>query len=149
MERVQLQADRAELTALADRFVTCLKRRDPKGLAEFHALNSVAESPMYATRVGRQSIEDAYRSFITSFPDLTVDVENILVDPPLVAFFATFHATHVNEFFGLPGTNRHVDFRIAWLCTIENGLIARDHRVYDFTGVLLQVGLLRAKPAKP
>jgi len=25
----------------------------------------------------------------------------------------------------------------------------RDRRIYDFTGILLQVGLLRAKPAKP
>ena len=149
MERAQVQADRAELEAMADRFITTLKRRDTKGLAEFHALNGVAESPMYATRTGRQSIEDAYRSFITSFPDMTMEVERLLVDPPHIAFFATINATHMNEFFGLPGTNRHIEFRIAWLLTVENGLIARDHRVYDFTGILLQVGLLRAKPAKP
>jgi steroid delta-isomerase-like uncharacterized protein len=149
MERVQLQVDRAELQLLADRFIDACKRRDVKALAELYALNGVTESPMYATRVGRQSIEDAYRSFVTSFPDFTMDIESVLVDPPQIAFFATINATHVNEFFGLPGTNRHIEFRIAWLCAIENGLIARDHRVYDFTGILLQVGLLRAKPAKP
>jgi predicted ester cyclase len=149
MDRAQLQADRAELQAFADRFVDTLKRRDPKALSEFHAANGVAESPMYATRVGRQSIEGAYRSFVTSFPDMTVAVEHLLVDPPHIALFATVDATHVNEFFGLPGTNRHIEFRIAWLFAVENGLIARDHRVYDFTGILLQVVLLRAKPAKP
>jgi steroid delta-isomerase-like uncharacterized protein len=149
MDRAELQADRAELQALADRFIAAWKRRDTRALAELYALNGVAESPMYATRVGRQSIEDAYRSFVTSFPDFTVEVEHTLIDPPHIAFFATVNATHVNEFFGLPGTNRHIEFRIAWLCTVENALIARDHRVYDFTGILLQVGLLRAKPAKP
>jgi len=78
-----------------------------------------------------------------------VEIEQLLVDPPNIALFATVNATHVNEFFGLPGTNRHIEFRIAWLFAVENGLITRDHRVYDFTGILLQVGLLRAKPAKP
>jgi steroid delta-isomerase-like uncharacterized protein len=149
MDRAQLQTDRAELQALADRFVAACKRRDPRAMAEFHAPDGVAESPMYATRVGRHSIEEAYRSFVTSFPDFTVEVETFLVDPPQIAFFATVNATHVNEFFGLPGTNRHIEFRIGWLMTVENGLITRDHRVYDFTGILLQVGLLRAKPAKP
>jgi steroid delta-isomerase-like uncharacterized protein len=149
MDRAQVQADRAELQAIADRFIATLRKRDTQALAQFHALNGIAESPMYATRMGRQSIEEAYRSFITSFPDMTMDVENLLVDPPHIVFFATINATHMNDFFGLPGTNRHIEFRMAWLLTVENGLIARDHRVYDFTGILLQVGLLRAKPAKP
>jgi len=57
-------------------------------------------------------------------------------------------ATHVNEFFGLPGTNRRIDFRGARLLHLEGDLIARERRVYDFTGILVQVGVLRAKPAK-
>jgi len=149
MERTEPQTDRAELQALADRFVAALKRLDSEAMAACHAVNGVAESPMYATLKGRQAIEDAYRAFMTSFPDATPDVETVLIDPPCVAIFATMNATHVNEFFGLPGTNRRIEFQIAWLFEIENGLIARDRRIYDFTGILLQVGLLRAKPAKP
>jgi hypothetical protein len=29
---------------------------------------------------------------------------------------------------------------------LRDGLIVRERRVYDFTGVLVQVGLLKAKP---
>jgi hypothetical protein len=32
---------------------------------------------------------------------------------------------------------------------IENGSIAHVRRIYDFTGILLQLGVLRAKPGKP
>ena len=149
MDRTELQTDRAELQALADRFIDALKRLDSKTMAECHTVDAVAESPMYATLKGRQQIEEAYRAFRTSFPDMTADIDTVLIDPPWVALFATVNATHVNEFFGLPGTNRHIDFRIAWLFETERGLIARDQRIYDFTGILLQVGLLRAKPAKP
>jgi len=149
MDRTELQADRAELQALADRFIEIWRRRDPSALAGCYAPHAVGESPMYATLQGRQAIEEAYRSFMTSFPDMTFEVDSILVDPPHFAVFAAVNATHVNEFFGLPGTNRRIDFRVAWLFEVEDGLIVRDRRIYDFTGILLQVGLLRAKPAKP
>ena len=149
MERIAPQTDRAHLEALADRFVEAFKRRDPEAMAACHAVDGVAESPMYATLKGRRAIEDAYRAFVTSFPDATTDVDTVLIDPPCIAVFATINATHMNEFFGLPGTNRRIEFRIARLFEVENGLIARDRRIYDFTGILLQVGLLRAKPAKP
>ena len=141
--------DRAELQALADRFVTALKRRDPVALAELHAPDGIAESPMYSTRRGRQAIEDAYRAFVTSFPDMTAVVDTVLVDPPRVAIFVTINATHVNEFFGLPGTNRQIEFQMAWLCEYKDGLVVRDQRIYDFTGILVRVGVLKAKPAKP
>jgi steroid delta-isomerase-like uncharacterized protein len=141
---------RDELKAIVERFTESWQRRDPAGLAQHHAPDGVAESPMYATLRGRKAIEDAYRAFFTSFPDATIDVENIIVDPPYVVVFTTVTATHQNDFFGLPGTNRHVDFRMSRLMKMnDHGLIEHERRIYDFTGLLVQIGVLRAKPAKP
>ena len=56
---------------------------------------------------------------------------------------------HVNEFMGLPGTNRHMEFRNSRLIRTDGEKIAYERRIYDFTGVLVQLGVLRAKPAKP
>ena len=141
---------RAELKAIVERFAETWQRRDPSGLAQHHAPEGVAESPMYATLRGRKAIEDAYRAFFTSFPDATIIVENIVVDPPYVVMFTTCNATHQNDFFGLPGTNRHVEFRLSRLMKMnDDGLIEHERRIYDFTVLLVQLGVLRAKPAKP
>ena len=141
---------RDELKAIVERFTETWQRRDPTGLAQHHAPDGVAESPMYATLRGRKAIEDAYRAFFTSFPDATFTLENIVVDPPYVVLFSTVNATHQNDFFGLPGTNRHVDFRMSRLMKMnDHGLIEHERRIYDFTGLLVQIGVLRAKPAKP
>jgi steroid delta-isomerase-like uncharacterized protein len=140
---------RTDLQAVVDRYIQAQQRRSPKELASFHAEHGVVESPMYGTLVGRAAIEEAYRSFYTSFPDAAFSVEEIVIEPPELAVFATVTATHVNEFFGLPGTNRRIDFRGARLLHLEGDLIVRERRVYDFTGILVQVGVLRAKPAKP
>ena len=141
---------REELQGIAERYVEVWKRRDPGAIALFHASEGVAESPIYATLRGRKAIQDASRAFFTSFPDATLEINAILVDAPRVAIFTTVNATHVNEFFGMPGTNRHIEFRMARLMeTDEQGLITHERRIYDFTGLLVQVGILRAKPAKP
>ena len=72
----------------------------------------------------------------------------MVVEPPDMAILATVTATHVNAFFGLPGTNRRIDFRLVRLLQMDGDLIMRERRIYDFTGILVQVGVLRAKPAK-
>ena len=141
---------REELQGIAERYVETWQRRDPAAIAQYHASDGVAESPIYATLRGRKAIEDASRAFFTSFPDATLEIDAILVDAPRVAIFTTVNATHVNEFFGMPGTNRHIEFRNARLMEMdEQGLIAHERRIYDFTGLLVQIGVLRAKPAKP
>jgi uncharacterized protein (TIGR02246 family) len=141
--------DAQAVRAVIERYVEVSKRRDPVALASFHTLDGVVESPMYATRCGRSSIEEAYRAFFTSFPDATQTIDALVVEPPRVALFTTIAATHVNEFFGLPGTGRRIEFRTGQQIDMQEGLMAHVRRVYDFTGLLVQVGVLRAKPAKP
>jgi steroid delta-isomerase-like uncharacterized protein len=142
---------RADLQSIIVRYFDLWQRRDVAGLLAFHTPDGIVESPMYGTRRGRAEIEEAYRAFFKSFPDATQSKEElVVVDPPHVGLFTTVGATHTDDFFGLPGTNRHFDMRVArWMEFTDEGLIARERRVYDFTGVLLQLGVLRAKPAKP
>ena len=140
---------RADLQAVSERFQEALRRRDPIALAACHTPDGIVESPMFATLRGRQAIEDAQRAFYTAFPDAANVVDATVIDPPHIAVFATMNATHVNEFFGMPGTGRHLEFRLCRLLRMEGELIAHEARIYDFTGLLVQVGVLRAKPAKP
>jgi len=137
---------RAALEALVKRQVDAFNRHNPVALAEQHAPTSVVESPMFATLHGRKAIEEAYRTFLTSFPDAEIAIDTIVVEAPRVAIFHKIKATHAGEFYGLPPTNKHIQVPMARLLTTEDGLIAHERRIYDFTGLLVQVGVLRAKP---
>jgi steroid delta-isomerase-like uncharacterized protein len=143
------QTTRAELQLVAERYIEAFKKRDPVAVAQFYVADAVVESPMFATLRGRKAIEDAQRAFMTSFPDATPTLDAIVIDPPQMAVFTTINGTHMNEFMGLPGTNRHMEFRNSRLIQMEGELIRYERRIYDFTGVLVQLGVLRAKPAKP
>ena len=141
---------RDDLQAIVERHLDAWRRHDVAALVGFHSADGIVESPMYGTRRGRTEIEEAYRALFKSFPDARMDRETILIDPPNVAIFFTVGATHGDEFFGLPGTDKHIDIRTARFMQFDaGGAIVHERRVYDFTGVLLQLGVLRAKPAKP
>ena len=99
---------------------------------------------VFATLRGRPAIEEAYRQLYKAFPDIEYSVDTILIDPPRVAATITYVGTHMNDFLGLPGTNRRFEFQLARLLTVENGLIAHERRIYDFTGLLVQLGVLPA-----
>jgi steroid delta-isomerase-like uncharacterized protein len=140
---------REDIAAFVETHAEAFSRHDPVTLASHHALDGVVVSPIFATVRGRPAIEDSYRALFTAFPDWTFHVEDVIIDGrKLVVLFKTT-ATHTSDFFGLPGTNKRFEISGARCITLEDGLIAHERRIYDFTGLLIQVGVLRAKPGKP
>jgi hypothetical protein len=49
---------------------------------------------------------------------------------------------------GLPGSGRAFDIEGVRVFEMKDGLIAHERRYYDFTGLLIQLGVLRGKPAR-
>lgn len=127
----------------------CWNRRDSDALAQGHSAEGTVVSPIFRTIVGRPAILASYKSLFQIFPDWSYAGEDLIVDGDRVAqaFFAT--ATHVGEFMGLPGSGRKFRIQGVRLFTMDGGLIAEERRYYDFTGLLIQVGVLRSKPANP
>jgi predicted ester cyclase len=96
---------------------------------------------------GRAEIEHVYRLWLSAFPDMTIHVDEVLVDGARVVQIARLAGTHAGDFFGLAPTGRHVEAQVALLMTITDGLVSEERRIFDFTGVLVQVGVLKAKPS--
>jgi len=138
-----------ELQALTERHRNAWQRRDPAALAACHHPDGVIISPLFATARGRAAIEASYAALFTTFPDLELTVDATVVDSPHVANFETLRGTHMHEFLGHVPTHRRIEISLARLMKVESGLIIQQQVIYDFTGLLVQVGVLRAKPAKP
>jgi steroid delta-isomerase-like uncharacterized protein len=125
------------------------QRRDAAALASGHAEDGVLVSPIFRTVIGRPAILASYRSLFQIFPDWAFVGEELLVDGDRVAQSFTASATHMGEFMGLSGTGRKFQIQGVRLFTFKDALIASERRYYDFTGLLIQVGVLRSKPANP
>jgi|SoiMetStandDraft_2_1073263.scaffolds.fasta_scaffold217890_1 steroid delta-isomerase-like uncharacterized protein len=138
---------REEITALFNRREAAWRKRDAAALASDHASYGIVVSPTGGVLEGRADIERIYRVWFNAFPDLMLSAEDLLVDGDRAALLGRVVGTHSGEFFGMPATGRHIEVSFAFVYRFENGQIAHERRILDFTGLLIQIGVLRAKPA--
>jgi steroid delta-isomerase-like uncharacterized protein len=123
------------------------KQRDIDALSRDHAEDCVLETPFAGGKVkGRAAIEKVYRGFLSAFPDVAFDHIDHLIDGDRVAQIATLTGTNKGGFMDLPPTGKRVSFPLVLVFRLKDGLIVEEQRIYDFTGVLLQAGVLKAKP---
>jgi steroid delta-isomerase-like uncharacterized protein len=138
---------RDEIVALFARRDAAWARRDPVALAEDYAENAVAESPMQGRLTGRQRIAAVFDSWFNAFPDLKITTRDLLIDDHRVVHVYHVTGTQSAPFEGVPATGRRIEFKGVWLYTLTpDGRIQADERLYDVTNVLVQLGVLRAKP---
>ena len=139
---------RDEILDLLSRRAGAWRRLDIAALLDDYADDAVVESPLAGgTMHGREQIKQVFQSYFSAFPDLTMEQGDVLVDGQRAAVLATFSGKDQGGFMGMPATGRHVTIPVVFLYEFEDGRIVRDRRVYDFTGMLIQVGSLKAKPA--
>jgi steroid delta-isomerase-like uncharacterized protein len=137
---------RDQILALLDRRNAAWAAHDATALAAMHAAEGSVASPTGGVLEGRDEIERIYRVWFSAFPDITAQQDDVLVDDGRAVQILRFTGTHAGEFFGLPATGRRVEVLVASALTFAQGLIAEERRIYDFTGLLVQVGVLKAKP---
>jgi steroid delta-isomerase-like uncharacterized protein len=136
-----------DVLALFEKRRTALERRDVAALAALYADHARLESPFAGVVTGAEAIAKASDAFLTAFPDATFDDEPPIIQGDRVAVAATVTGTHVGEMMGLPPSGRTIRFSLAVFLTVADGRIVEERRIYDFTGLLVQVGVLKAKPA--
>ena len=122
--------------------------RDEQALADGHTADGTIVSPIFRTVKGAEEIAASYRSLFDIFPDWDLRAEYLLVDGARVAEPFSATATHEGEFMGIAGSGRRFTIQGVRMFEMRDGLIAHEHRYYDFTGLLIQLGVLRGKPAR-
>ena len=91
-------------------------------------------------------MEEVYRGFLASFADLAVENPQLIVEDGPAVQLVTFSGRNTGGFMGMPPTGKHFTFAAALVCTLRDGRIAHERRIYDFTGFLMEIGVLKAGP---
>jgi steroid delta-isomerase-like uncharacterized protein len=139
---------RDEIEALIDRRQQSWNAGDAHVLALDHSEDGVVDSPLAGgTAKGREAIEKLYATYLGAFTDLKMEKRDLLIDGNRAALFANFTGTDHGGFMGMPPTGRAMKTAVVFLYDLHDGLIVKESRVYDFTGLLVQVGVLKAKPS--
>ena len=138
---------RDEIAALFARRQQAWDGLDAASLAADYSDDATVDSPLAGgSATGRDAIEKLFATYFAAFPDFKLEHEMLLIDGENVSQLIRASGTDMGGFMGMSPTRRKISFRCAFFYCVRDGRIARERRVYDFTGVLIQVGLLKAKP---
>lgn len=122
------------------------QRHDVDALAADHTEDGEVDSPLWGKVKDRGAIQNVYVQWFSSFPDAEYVTEHLLIDGDQAVQFIKMSGAQKGDFCGLAPTGKRFEMRCAFLFSFENGRIAHETRVYDFTGILVQLGVLKAKP---
>jgi steroid delta-isomerase-like uncharacterized protein len=135
-----------EISELFARRDAVWQRHDIAALLEDHAEDGEVASPLRGNVKGRAAIQNIYSEWFSSFPDAKYSTEHVLIDGDRAVQFVTMIGTQKGDFCGLAPTGKKFEVHCAFLFFFAGGKIAREIRIYDFTGMLLQLGVLKVKP---
>jgi len=145
-QRSQSGMTREETVAFFKRRQEAYEDLDAETLAADYADDAVIESPSTGVHAGRDA-KKALNKIFDAFLDLTMTVDDLVIDGDRVITIHRVEATHMREFLGLEPTGKRFQMSMAQVHRLKDRKIVEEHRIYDFTGVLVQIGLLKAKPA--
>lgn len=137
---------RDETQRFFDRRLDAWRNRDIEALTLDHTEDCVLESPLAGIVTGRAAIENVNRGFLVSFPDFNLENPDLIVEDSRVVQMVTMSGTNTGGFMGLPPTGKRFNLPVVVICTFRDGKIAHERRIYDFTGFLVEIGVLKAKP---
>ena len=137
-----------EITNVVRRYEAAVQNHDAREQAAFYAEDGIREGPAFGAVTGRAAIEKRYEYWYIAFPDLALELEEMVIEGDRAAVFWTFQGTQKGPFLGLTGTGQRLVLPMVSLCRFKDDGIAYARFLYDFSGLLLKTGVLKAKPGQ-
>jgi steroid delta-isomerase-like uncharacterized protein len=91
---------------------------------------------------GPEELKMFQRAFRAGFPDIHIDIDDLVVEDEKVAARFTARATHRGDFFGVAATGREINVSGMCLVVIRDGRMVEAWNQYDLLGILRQIGAL-------
>ena len=135
---------REQIVALFDRRRAAYERRDATALVADYSDDCVIRSPSGGLHRGREAAERVLRAVFEAL-DVRLHQDALIIQGDRAAQEVTIEGKDVGMFLGLPPTGRVFRVPGAFMYWLKDGMIVREDRFYDFTSLLIQAGLLKAK----
>ena len=91
---------------------------------------------------GREGFKALNVMFRSAFPDLRVDIDNVVAEEDKVGCRWRSTGTHEGELFGIPPTGNKVDVTATVFYRVENGRLAEGWIARDDVGLMRQLGVI-------
>jgi steroid delta-isomerase-like uncharacterized protein len=86
-------------------------------------------------------LRSSFNNFTTAFPDVQINIEEMIGEGDKVVVWWTFHGTHRGSFQGIPATGKTVEWDGMDLYTMSDRKITSLMRKADSRALLQQLGV--------
>ena len=133
--------------ALARRFYeTVFNRKDVDAIDELCVQDFVDHSAMPGQAPGTEGVKEMFTALVRAFPDLRVDVEELIAERDLVAARVSGGGTHKGELFGTAPTGKALRFNAIDVIRFQNGKAVEVWHQGDDAIGLMQLGIQMPMP---
>ena len=125
---------------LVERFHTeLLAARDPAVVDAFFGEDFVSHNMPPGFPQGREGVKLFFSTFRDGFPDVTVEIDELVADGDRVAVATTFTGTHTGSLMGMEPTGRRVSVTGIDIVRVSDGRIVEHRGLTDIAGLMRQL----------
>jgi steroid delta-isomerase-like uncharacterized protein len=138
---------REEIRTLVESWVRAFAAEDLEALLALYDPQAELVSPMLHTQRGVGAIERSHQDLFHAFADVKLDIHDIVidVDSQHAALIFTAHGTQHGDLLGFPPSHRRTATPSIYVFRLNDGRIIAERRVYDYGGVLMQLGIIKPR----
>ncbi len=119
---------------------------DIDGFGDLVAENFVEHEETPGLAPTKEGTLEFFRMVLTAFPDMRMDVEDLMVDGDKTISRVTVTATHQGEFMGVPASSNRVEVGLIDIMRFDDsGLVCEHWGVMDMLTLMQQIGAIPAE----
>jgi steroid delta-isomerase-like uncharacterized protein len=89
---------------------------------------------------GPEGIKPIYRMLIAAFPDLSLEITDVLVETGRAAVRVSVTGTHRGDLVGVPASGKFVRFALHEFHEFQGDRLGRTYHMEDLFGLFMQIG---------
>ena len=137
----------ADHAAATERLYDLINAGDIDGFGDLLADDFVEHEDMPGLERSKEGVEQLFHMYRAAFPDLRMDVQDVLVSGDKAVARVRATGTHQGEFLGMAATGKRVDVQLIDITRFGDDALAREHwGVFDSLAMLQQLGAIPANP---
>ncbi|MBO0884526.1 MAG: ester cyclase [Mycobacterium sp.] len=112
---------------------------------EVFAPDARIQTPLPVQAAGAQAVKEVFVALHRAFPDLHIEVEDVIAEGDKVVSRQTVTGTHHGgEYMGLPPTGKSISYNEVFIFRFDDGRIAETWGVVDVLAQMRQLGIVHA-----
>lgn len=121
---------------------TRYKLRDLEGHLKLFSRSVIHHGFSSRIRPGVSGLRDHHTAVLGAFPDVRLDVSDVIADGEKAAYRFVFSGTHKGKYLNFPATGKFVTASGMHMYLFQNGEVVEVWQVFDTFGFLSQIGAI-------